>query len=117
MANNYTDDERKRKLDKFRAAKSKLVSAKEYDNPAGKILVFNSNKCIPDFQGKFGSVVQYTVYDPELAVERVVNASALSYVNAVEEILAQRPSGTDTKLKIKKTGTGSDTRYTAESVN
>jgi hypothetical protein len=116
MANNYTEDERKRKLDRFRAAKSKLVSAKEYDNPTGKILVFNSNKCVPDFQGKFGSVVQYTVYDPELGMERTVNASALSYVNAVEEILAKKPSGTDVKIRLKKTGSGSDTRYTGELV-
>jgi hypothetical protein len=50
-------------------------------------------------------------------MERTVNASALSYVNSVEEILGQRPSGTDVKLRIKKSGTGSDTRYTAESVN
>ena len=113
-AASYTEDERKRRLAKFIASKSKLVSAKEYDNPAGKMLVFNSSKCNPDYQGKFGSVVQYTVYDPELGMERIVNASALSYVNAVEEILAQKPSGTDVKIKVKKTGSASDTRYTAE---
>lgn len=45
---------------------------------------------------------------------QLVNASALSYVNAVEEILAKQPSGTDVKIKIKKTGIGSETRYTAE---
>jgi hypothetical protein len=117
MASNDTNDERKRKLDRFRAAKSKLVSAKEYDNPSSKVLVFNSSKSIPDFQGKFGSVVQYSVYDPDMGMERIVNASALSYVNAVEEILTQKPSGTDVKIRVKKTGSGSDTRYTGEFVN
>ena len=116
-AASYTEDERRRRLAKFRASKSKLVSAKEYDNPTGKVLVFNSSKCNPEYQGKFGSVVQYTVYDPELGMERIVNASALSYVDAVEEILARMPSGTDVKIKIKKTGTGSETRYSADLVN
>ena len=113
----YTDDERKRKLDRFRAAKSKIVSAKEYENPNGKVLVFNSSKCVPDAKGRYGEVVEYTVYDPEVKMERTVNASALSYVNAVEEKLAQRPSVTEVKLRIKKTGTGNDTRYTAEFVD
>jgi hypothetical protein len=54
---NYTEKERQAKLNRFRATKSKLVSAKEYENPAGKVLVFNSTKCNPDFAGKFGSVV------------------------------------------------------------
>jgi hypothetical protein len=52
--------------------------------------------------GKFGSVPQYTVYDVELGMERFVNASALSYLDAVEEKLGQKPSGTDVKLRIKK---------------
>jgi hypothetical protein len=117
MAQEYSEQERSQKLDRFRATKSKLVRASEYDNPQGKVLVFNSKKSIPDFQGKFGQVVQYTVYDPELGIERIVNASALSYVDAVEAKLKERPFGTDVKLRIKKTGIGSDTRYTAEFVN
>jgi hypothetical protein len=61
--------------------------------------------------------MQYTVYDPEYGMERIVNASALSYVDAVESKLNEKPFGTDVKLRIKKTGIGSETRYSAESVN
>jgi hypothetical protein len=115
-SSDYSEEERKRKLDRFRAAKSKLVRASEYTE-AGKVLVFNKRKSIADFPGKFGSVMQYTVYDPDLGVERIVNASALSYVDAVEAKLAEKPAGTDVKLRIKKTGNGSDARYGAEFVN
>jgi len=117
MTVEYSEEEYSRKMDRFRAAKSKLVRANEYDGSSGKVLVFNRRKSIPDFQGKFGQVVQYTVYDPEFGIERTVNASALSYVDAVEARLKERPFGVDVKLRIKKTGIGSDTRYSADHVN
>jgi hypothetical protein len=113
----YSEQERANKMDRFRASKSKFVRATEYDSPQGKVLVFNSKKCNPDFQGKFGQVVQYTVYDPDMGSERIVNASALSYVDAVETKLKERPFGQDVRLRIKKTGVGSDTRYNAELLN
>lgn len=114
MSTSNVQDERIRKLNKLRAEKSKIVRTQEYDNPAGKVLVFNAAKSDPEFAGRFGKVCKYVVHDPEYNTERTVMASAMSYVDAVETVLSQKPFGQDVRIRVKRTGTGSDTRYSAE---
>ncbi len=113
---NNSEEERRNKIRRFKAQKSKIVTAKEYE-PSGKVLVFNSSKCDPDFPGKFGHVVKYDVIDPDTNVERAVHCSAISLLDAVEQKLAERQPGTDVKLKIWKEGNGNDTRYHADFAN
>lgn len=107
-------DERNRKLNKLRAERSRIVRTQEYDNPSGKVLVFNAAKSDPEHTGRFGKVCKYVVHDPEYNTERTVLASAMSYVYAVETLLSQKPFGQDVRIRVKRTGTGSDTRYPAE---
>jgi hypothetical protein len=68
----------------------------------GKTIIFNSNR------------IEYTVKEPNSGIERVVNASAATLIRGLQQRLKERPSGTDVPLLIKKTGTGTDTKYVVE---
>jgi hypothetical protein len=109
-------EENERQIDEYLARKSKFVSAKEYEGN-GKVLVFNSKKVNPNAQGKFGPVIEYTVTEPNNGIERTVNASAVSLIRGLRERLREKSSGIDVPLLVKKTGTGTDTKYVVEHAN
>jgi len=50
-------------------------------------------------------------------IERAINASAISLINGIQARLKERPAGTDVKLLIRKSGNGTDTRYTVDHAN
>jgi|SRR5919197_4562219 hypothetical protein len=108
---NVTESERI--VDEYLARKSRFVSAREYEGN-GKILVFNSAKVRLNPQGKFGPVIEYTVRESGLNVERIVNASAVTLITGLRTRLREKPSGTDVPLLIKKTGISTDTKYMVE---
>jgi hypothetical protein len=110
-----SETENERRINEYIARKSRIVSAKEFDGN-GKVLIFNSNKVKPDHQGKFGVVVQYIVKELS-GIEREVNASAVSLITGIQGKLREKPAGTDVKLLIKKSGSGTDTRYVVEHAN
>jgi hypothetical protein len=105
-------DENERKINDYIARKSRVVTAKEFEGN-GKVLVFNSNRVKPDHPGKFGPIVQYIVKELS-GIEREVNASAVSLITGIQSRLKERPSGTDVKLLVKKSGVGTDARYITE---
>ena len=106
------DEERRKKIREFIAKKSKFVTSKEFEGEC-KVFQFYSNKTDPDAQGKFGAVVQYVVTEPNSTAERIWNASAIGAIRAVENKIDEGK----TLLKIRKTGSGSDTKYFADAVN
>jgi hypothetical protein len=108
-----TIEENERQIDEYLARKSRYVSGKEYEGN-GKVLIFNSSKVKPNAQGKFGPVIEYTVKEPNSGVERVVPASAVSFITGVRLRLREKPPGTDVPLFIKRTGIGTDTKYVVE---
>ena len=110
------NSENERKINEYIARKSRIVTAREFEG-VGKYLVFNSNRVNPDAKGKFGPVIEYTVKETPSGIERVVNASAVSLINSIQSRLKEKPAGTDVKLLVKKSGTGTETRYTADHVN
>jgi hypothetical protein len=110
-----TESENERLISEYIAQKSRFVGAKEYEG-SGKILIFNSTKVKPNHPGKYGNVVQYIVKEPS-GIEREVNAGAVSLITGIQGKLREKPSGTDVKLNIKKTGVGLDTRYVVEHAN
>jgi hypothetical protein len=112
---NNNDDENERRIDDYIARKSRIVTAKEFEGP-GKVLVFNKNKVVPDKPGKFGPVIEYTVRELS-GIERIVNASAVSLINGLRTRLKEKPIGQDVPLLVKKSGTGTDTRYIVEHAN
>jgi hypothetical protein len=105
--------ESERIVDEYLARKSRFVPVREYEGN-GKVLVFNSTKVRLNQQGKFGPVIEYTVREPGLDVERTVNASAVTLITGLRARLREKPSGTDVPLLIKKTGVGTDTKYVVE---
>jgi hypothetical protein len=100
-------------IEEYLARKSRFVSSKEFEGD-GKTLLFNSNRINPNAHGKFGPVIEYTATEPSSGIERVVNASAATLIRGLQQRLKERPSGTDVPLLIKKTGTGTDTKYVVE---
>lgn len=100
-------------IEEYLARKSRFVSSKEFEGE-GKTLIFNSNRINPNAQGKFGRVIEYTVKEPASGIERVVNASAATLVRGLQQRLKEKPAGTDVALHIKKSGTGTDTKYVVE---
>jgi hypothetical protein len=108
-------DENERKINEYLARKSRFVSAREFEGN-GKVLLFNSNRVVPDKVGKFGPVIEYTVKESS-GVERVVNASAVSLISGLQTRLKEKPSGTDVPLLVRKTGAGTDTKYVIEHAN
>ena len=111
-----SEDEKERELDEYIARKSKIVSAREFEGE-GKVLIFNTEKCTPNKQGKFGPVVEYVVKSVPAGIERIVNASAITLITEVRDRLKERPKGTDVKLRVNKSGSGMDVKYKAEHVN
>jgi hypothetical protein len=108
-----TLDENERKINEYIARKSRIVSGREFEGN-GKILVFNSSKVNPNVTGKFGPVIEYTIKEPESGIERIVNAGAISMITGIQTRLKEKPPGTDVPLLIKRTGTGTDTKYVVE---
>jgi hypothetical protein len=108
-------DENERRIDEYIARKSRIVTAKEFEG-AGKVLIYNKNKVVPNKPGKFGPVIEYTVRELS-GIERVVNASAVSLINGLRTRLNEKPKGQDVPLLIKKSGTGTETRYIVEHAN
>ena len=105
--------ESERIVDEYLARKSRFVPAREYEGN-GKVLIFNSQKVRLNQQGKFGPVIEYTVREPGVNVERIVNASAITLITGLRSRLRERTPGTDVPLLIKKTGVGTDTKYVVE---
>jgi hypothetical protein len=105
--------ESERIVDEYLARKSRFVPAREYERN-GKVLLFNSAKVRLNQQGRFEPVIEYTVTEPGLNVERIVNASAITLITGLRARLREKPSGTDVPLLIKKTGVGTDTKYVVE---
>lgn len=89
------------------------MTAKEYEGN-GKVLVFNATKVNPNASGKFGPVIEYTVKEPSSGIERTVNASAVSLIRGIQDRLKEKRQGADVKLLIRKSGTGTETRYVVE---
>jgi hypothetical protein len=108
--------ESERIVDEYLARKSRFVPAREYEGN-GKVLLFNSTKVRLNQQGKFGPVIEYTVREPGIDVERIVNASAVTLITGLRARLREKPSGTDVPLLIKKTGMGTETKYLVEHAN
>jgi hypothetical protein len=108
-------DENERKINEYIARKSRIVTAREFEGN-GKTLILNSSRVTPDKPGKFGPVIEYVVKELS-GIERVVNASAVSLISGLQDRLKEKPAGTDVKLLIKKSGVGTETRYTVEHVN
>jgi hypothetical protein len=108
---NNNDNERQ--IDEYLARKSRFVSGREYEGN-GKVLIFNSSKVKPNVQGKFGQVIEYIVREPNSGVERVVPASAVTLITGLRTRLREKPPATDVSLLVKRTGTGTDTKYVVE---
>jgi hypothetical protein len=107
------DDNNERQIQEYIARKSRFVSAREFEGN-GKVLIFNSGKVNPNAQGKFGPVIEYTVREPNSAIERIVNASAISLISGLQVRLKERQPKTDVPLLVRKMGTGTDTKYVIE---
>lgn len=109
-------DDIEREIDNYIALKSRIVASKEFEG-GGKVLIFNSKNVVPNKPGKYGTVIEYTVKELRSGIERIVNASAVSLINGLRTRLREKPIGTDVPLLIKKSGTGTDTRYIVEHAN
>lgn len=104
--------ENERRINDYIARKSRIVTAKEFEGN-GKVLTFNSSKVNPNASGKFGPVIEYTVKELS-GIERILNASAVSLITGIQNRLKEKALGTDMTLLVKKTGSGTETRYVVE---
>ena len=109
--NNISDSERI--VDDFIAQKERFVPAREFEEE-GKTLVFNSAKVRVNKEGKFGSVLEYTVKEVGSGIERIVTAQAKTLVKGLRQKLRERQTGTDVPLHVKRTGEGTKTVYVVE---
>jgi hypothetical protein len=98
---------RYRKVREFIATKSKFVSSKEFEGEGKVMEILDVD---PDAQGKYGPVVQYKVREPNINAERIWNCASIGALKAVHDKLEQGIN----MMRIRKTGSGSDTKYFAE---